>query len=210
MGRFCPPGEKTGLEKERLMTRSTTLAVGAALALIVTACEKPADTTANNAVENVDTGTNLAGNNAAPVTALPAAEFANTIAASDMFEIESGKLAAEKGSSEAIKSFGSTLQTDHAKSTADLKAAAAKAEPAITPAPALNAEQQANLDKLKAASGAEFDKLFGEQQVAAHEKALATLQAYSAGRDAPALREFATKAATVVQGHLDKAHGLGH
>jgi putative membrane protein len=210
MGRFCPPGDKTGWEKESLMTRSTTFAAGAALALIVTACEKPADTTANNAVENVDTGTNLAENNVAAVAPLPAAEFGNTIAASDMFEIESGKLAAEKGSSEAIKSFGSTLQTDHTKSTADLKAAAAKAEPAITPAPAMTAEQQGNLDKLNAASGAEFDKLFGEQQVAAHEKALATLQAYSAGGDVPALREFATKAATVVQGHLDKAHGLGH
>ena len=192
------------------MTRSITFAAGAALTLMITACERPADVAANAVAENVDTGTNLAEANAAAVTALPAAEFANTIAASDMFEIESGKLAAEKGSSEAIKSFGSTLQADHAKSTADLKAAGAKADPAITPAPALTAEQQGNLDKLKAVSGAEFDKLFGEQQVAAHEKALATLQAYSAGGDVPTLREFATKAATVVQGHLDKAHGLGH
>lgn len=192
------------------MTRSTTFAAGAALALIITACEKPADVAADNALENLDTGSNLAEANAAAVTALPAAEFANAVAAIDMFEIESGKLAAAKGTSEAVKGIGAALQTDHKKSSDDLKAAAAKADPAITPAPALTAEQQANLDKLKAASGAEFDRLFGEQQVAAHEKALGVLQAYSAGGDAPALREFATKAATVVQGHLDKAHGLAH
>ena len=190
------------------MARSTTVA-GAALALILSGCEKPADVSANNAVENLDTGANVA-DNTATITALPATQFANTIAASDMFEIESGKLAADKGTSQAVKDFAAMLQTDHKKSTADLKAAGAKADPAITPTPALTAEQQGNLDKLKAASGAEFDRLFAEQQVAAHQKGLEVLQAYSAGGDVAPLREFATKAATVVQSHLDKAQGLVH
>ena len=191
------------------MARSTTFAAGAALALILSGCEKPADVTANNAVENLDTGANVA-DNTATITALPATQFANTIAASDMFEIESGKLAADKGTSQAVKDFAAMLQTDHKKSTDDLKAAGAKADPAITPTPALTVEQQGNLDKLKAASGAEFDRLFAEQQVAAHQKGLEVLQAYSAGGDVAPLREFATKAATVVQSHLDKAQGLVH
>ena len=72
----------------------------------------------------------------------------------------------------------------------------------------MTGEQQANLDKLKAASGSEFDRMFAEQQVAAHQKALDALRAYSAGGDAQPLREFATKAATVVEGHLEKARGL--
>lgn len=192
------------------MTRSITFAAGAALALVLAACEKPADVAADNAVENLDTGTNLAGNETAAVTPMVGDDFANSVAASDMFEIESGKIAAQKGTSAAIKDFGTMLQTDHKKSTADLMAAGSKVEPAIKPAPALTAEQQANLDKLKAASGAEFDRMFAAQQVAAHQKALAALQAYSAGGDAQALREFATKTATVVQGHLDKARGLAN
>ena len=190
------------------MTRPMTFAAGAALALILAACNKPADVPADNSVENIDMTTNMPANDAAPVTAMAAAEFANTIAASDMFEIESGKLAAQKGTAAAVKDFGTMLQADHQKSTAELKTAAAKAEPAVTPAPALTAEQQGNLDSLKAASGADFDRLFAEQQVAGHQKALDALQAYSAGGDAPPLREFATKTATVVQAHLDKAKTL--
>lgn len=191
------------------MTRSMTFAAGAAVSLMISGCEKPAEVTANNAVENLDTGNNVA-ENAGAIAALPAAEFANTIAASDMFEIESGKLAAEKGTSQTVRDFAAMLQTDHKKSTDDLKAAGAQADPAITPAPVLTAEQLGNIDKLKGASGAEFDRLFAEQQIAAHQKGLEALQAYSAGGDVAPLREFATKAATVVQGHLDKAHALGH
>ena len=195
------------------MTRSITFAAGAALALALAACDRPAEVNADNATgnataENIDMGNNLVGNETAAVVAMAAADFASTIAASDMFEIESGKLAAEKGTSAEIKDFGTMLQADHKKSTDELKAAGAKAEPAITPAPTLTGEQQANLDKLKAASGAEFDRMFAEQQVAAHQKALDALRAYSAGGDAQPLREFATKAATVVEGHLEKARGL--
>jgi len=191
------------------MTRSITFAAGAALALVLAACERQAEAPIGNAtVENIDMGNNLVGNETAAVVAMAAADFASTIAASDMFEIESGKLAAEKGTSAEIKDFGTMLQADHKKSTDELKAAGAKAEPAITPAPTLTGEQQANLDKLKAASGAEFDRMFAEQQVAAHQKALDALRAYSAGGDAQPLREFATKAATVVEGHLEKARGL--
>ena len=191
------------------MTRSITFAAGAALALALAACDRPSEVATGNATaENIDMGNNLVGNETAAVVAMTAADFASTIAASDMFEIESGKLAAEKGTSAEIKDFGTMLQADHKKSTGDLKAAGGKAEPAITPAPTLTGEQQANLDKLKAASGAEFDRMFAEQQVAAHQKALDVLRAYSAGGDTQPLREFATKAATVVEGHLEKARGL--
>ena len=109
------------------MTRSITFAAGAALALALAACERPAEVPIGNATaENIDMGTNLVGNETAAVVAMAAADFANTVAASDMFEIESGKLAAQKGTSAEIKDFGTMLQADHKKSTDDLKAAGEK------------------------------------------------------------------------------------
>ena len=65
------------------------------------------------------------------------------------------------------------------------------------------------LDQLKAASrGADFDRLYVEQQKTAHQKALDLLQGYSSGGDNEALKAFATKTSAVVKGHLDHANSI--
>lgn len=157
------------------------------------------DVTVDNAAANVAT--------AAPLPTTPQ-EFADMAAASDTYEIESSKLAQDKAQDAKVKDFAAMLVKDHTKSTADLKAAAAKATPAVTPTPALNSEQQANLDALKAASAADFDQLYLSQQVPAHEKALGMLQGYSAGGEVVPFKEFASKTAPVVQHHLEEARSM--
>jgi putative membrane protein len=147
----------------------------------------------------------MAGNTMAPIMG---ADFANAAAASDMYEVESSKLAQDKSANADLKSFAKMLVTDHTRSTADLKAAGAKANPPITPKPEMTAEQQSNLDALKSASAADFDQLYIGQQIPAHEKALAMLQSYASGGDVPELKAFASKTAPVVQTHLDKARAM--
>ena len=180
--------------------------IGASL-LALAACGKPVATSdadiANNATDNNAAANVNAG---ATVSAPPAAEFANKVAASDRFEIESGQIAAEKASSAEVQAFGQMLVTDHRKSTEELKAAAKQAN--VSPNDVLDNAKDAMLATLRSAAGANLDQKFLEQQITAHEKALALLQAYAAGGDNEALRGFATKAATVVQGHLDKARSL--
>lgn len=188
---------------------STTFAV--ALALSAAACgrnDEPLSTDANldNMTMANDVLGNEAGNGADAALPTDAAGFASAVAASDLYEIESGKLAASQASSAEVKSFAATLQTDHSKSTADLKAAAQGA--GVTVAPALDAEKQAMLDQLKAARGEDFDRLFIDQQTTAHQKALQLLQNYSGAGDNGALKAFATKATAVVQGHLDHVNGM--
>jgi putative membrane protein len=150
-----------------------------------------------------ETGT-MSGDASMPMTAQA---FADAAAASDTFELESSRLAQKMGKSAAVKDFAAMMIKDHAKSTADLKAAASKASPAVTPAPKMTAEQQSDLDALKAATG-NFDQVYAQKQVAAHEKALAMLQGYASGGDAASLKDFASKTAPVVSGHLDKARSL--
>jgi putative membrane protein len=135
-------------------------------------------------------------------TAMTGQQFADTAGASDMFEIESSKLAQDKATSDAVKEFAAMMIKDHTNSTAKLKDATAKAEPAITPNPAMNAEQNANLEALRSASGAEFDALYKQQQMAAHQKALAALRGYAANGDVPTLKTFASDTSKVVEGHL--------
>lgn len=193
------------------MKTNLILASAAALALGACGDNKAAENTAGSAMENLTTAPedDVAMNGVGAMTPTAAREFADMAAASDAYEIQSSQMAATKAGDAAVKSFAAMLVTDHRKSTADLKAAAAKASPAVTPAPALNAEQQTNLDALKAAAnGADFDRLYIQQQVPAHEKALAMLEAYAAGGDTPAIKQFASATAPAVQKHLDQARTM--
>ena len=191
--------------------RIATLTTVAAIALAAAACNN------NQAGNDVSTDTNLAEDTAAndvlganaSNAAMPtdATGFANTVAGSDLYEIESAKLAADKASNADVKSLAQHIRTDHEKSSAELKGAAGTAK--ISVAPKLDAEKQAMLDQLKTvARGADFDKLYVEQQKTAHQKALDLLQGYSSGGDNEALKGFATKASGVVKNHLDQANSI--
>lgn len=151
-----------------------------------------------------DMGTGAAADATAPMTAQ---SFVDAAAASDMFEIESSKLAQKMGKSAKVKDFAAMMIKDHTKSSSELKSAAGKATPAVTVAPKLTAEQQSDLDELKGAT-ANFDVMYAQKQAAAHEKALTMLQSYAASGDAAPLKDFAGKTAPVVSGHLEKARDL--
>jgi putative membrane protein len=191
-------------------------AAAASLAIVTAACQKPAETdtdAANDMMMNDGVAENAMANdvdmaNAIAMAPTAAGDFATTIAASDMFEIASGKLAQATATNAELKSFGGMLVTDHTKSSADLKTAAAAATPPIALPTALPAELQAKLDALKAAKGAAFDTLFLDQQKDGHRKALDALNSYASSGDSPALKAFAGKAAPVVQSHLDKLEAL--
>jgi putative membrane protein len=127
---------------------------------------------------------------------------------SDMFEIQSSKLAAEKSKNSGVKDLAQMLIKDHTKSTADLKAAAAKATPAITVNPKMTAEQEANLTALKAAGESDFDRTYLDQQVMAHQKALQMVQGYSAAGTVDSLKEHASAVAGPIQQHLERAQSL--
>ena len=195
--------------------RILTVTTAVALAMTAAACNRndagnTISTDANlaeDATVNDVLGANFAANEPA---AMPtdATGFARAVAASDLFEIESAKIAADKGGSAEVKAFAKQLRTDHEKSTADLKAAAAKATPTVTVTPALDAEKQRMLNQLKGANGADFDRVFIDQQTNAHQKALAMLQDYVGKGDSQPLKDFASKAATVVEGHLDQVNRI--
>ena len=191
--------------------RIATLTIVAAIALAAAACN-------NETGNEVSTDVNLAedaaandvlGANATANAAMPtdASGFANAVAAADLYEVESARLAADKASNADVKSLAQHIRTDHEKSTSELKSAAGTAN--ISVDPKLDAEKQGMLDQLKtAARGADFDKLYVEQQKTAHQKALDLLKGYSSGGDNEALKAFATKASGVVKSHLDHANSI--
>ena len=189
------------------MVRSSWLVLGSSL-LVLTACQPRDDTSVNNNIEN---GVENISNDSATsdiAVAPAAADFVAAVASSDLYEIESGELATEKATSPEVKSFAQMLIADHKKSTADLKAAVADANPPVSVEPVLDQEKLSMIDTLKNTPAGEFDKAFIDQQKQAHQKALELLRGYEAGGDNPGLKQFAAKAATVVQAHLDKLNGM--
>ena len=186
------------------------LLITAAAALTLSACNNTAeDTTADTtASDSAMTEPATVNPDSTPDAATPttAQAFVDMASASDMYEVEAGKLAKQMGKGQAVKDFGAMMVTDHTKSTTELKIAAGKAD-GVTVNPKLTAKQQSDLDALKNA-GENFDATYKQQQVAAHEMALSMLQGYAQSGDNADLKAFASKTAPVVEGHLTKARNL--
>jgi putative membrane protein len=177
--------------------------------LALAACDRGADdraaTDANIALGN-DTANTDAAESAGEAVAPQA--FVDNAAASDLYEIQAGTLAAEKARNADVKAFAQMLVADHTRSSTELKTAAAQSDPAVTPPTTLPADKQAKIDALKAATGADFDRLFLTQQVEAHSAALDLLRGYASGGTSEPLKAFAGKAAPIVEAHLQKAQQL--
>ena len=181
----------------------------ASLALMTAACNNAADDTADANMANDVAMNDMAMNDVnmagADTTAMPltAAEFSAMIAGGNLYEIEAGKLAETKAVNDACRKMGTMLVTDHTKQQDMLKTAAAASSPPVTLPTAVPPEHQAHLDALKAATGAEFDRLFLAQQKEAHTKMLGALRSYADTGDSPSLKAFAAKAAPGVEKHLN-------
>lgn len=129
-------------------------------------------------------------------------------AASDLFEIQSSQVALKKSKRPDVREMANMLIKDHTNSTAQLTAAARSAGIA-PPAPRLMPDQTQMMRRLQSASGAAFDRIYLQQQIPAHQKALALHQNYARNGDVPALRTVAGQIVPVVTKHLEHARHHG-
>ena len=142
------------------------------------------------------------------VQAQTPATYVAKAGASDLFEQTSSKLVLRTTKNAKVRSFATMMVSDHAKSTAMVKAAAAKAN-VKAPPPQLNADQQSKISALTKASGTARDKLYWDQQKTAHAQALELHQTF-ARSDGPApLKDAASKIVPVVQQHIAALNGGG-
>jgi putative membrane protein len=198
-----------------MMKRAILLAAAAATALSLAACQKktaepnPAEpgtsNTAVNAAQDA-TGAAVGTVSAATVGQVSTDEFVTNAAISDLYEIEAGKIAQQKGKAAGVKDFGKMMVTDHTALSNEMKpliTAAGK-----TPPPALDERRKGMIDNLNAAKPDEFDKTYLDQQEAAHNEALTLMKGYADHGDDAGLKAAAAKAVPKVQAHLDKVKSL--
>ena len=125
------------------------------------------------------------------------------IAQADLAEVQAGKLAASKASSDEVKKYGQHMVDDHGKHLGELRTMAKSKGVQLPSAPAK--KHQDALKKLEAASGEEFDKRFMTQMVKDHEDALKLVQATAKNAKDPELKADAEKTAPKIQEHLEMA-----
>ena len=135
------------------------------------------------------------------------ADFVKEVAISDMFEIESSKLAQDKGNAPE-KKFASQMITDHTKTSTELKGLVSSGKVKADLPADLDSSHQSKLDKLKDESGKDFSSDFDSDQVSAHKDAVSLFERYAKGGDNADLKNWAGKTLPALKHHLSMAQAL--
>ena len=138
-------------------------------------------------------------NPAMDMTPEAAPAFVAMAASSDMYEIESSRLALQRSRVPMNRMHAEMMIRDHTNTTAQLTAAARSANLGV-PMQMLPMHA-ALLDQLSRSSN--FDATYRSQQILSHQQALALHDNYARRGDVPQLRGVAAAAVPVVRGHLD-------
>ena len=143
-----------------------------------------------------------------PVEAMTKAmPYVVAAAMSDLYEINSSRIALEKSQNPKVRLFASMLIKDHTSLTAATMKAAQRAGVTAPPS-VMDAGTTASIAELQNASAADFDRLYLGQQIPAHRTAFELHSYYSNAGDQRVLRENAKKAISRIGRHLDMAIGL--
>ena len=132
--------------------------------------------------------------------------FAMKAASGGLTEVALGKMATEKGSSQAVKDFGQKMVDDHTKANDELKTLASSKNMTLPSAP--NAKDQATIDKMSKLSGAAFDKAYTKDMVMDHKMDVTLFQKEATSGTDPDVKAFASKTLPTLQEHQKMINGI--
>ncbi|MER0044183.1 DUF4142 domain-containing protein [Pseudomonas sp. MGal98] len=132
-------------------------------------------------------------------------DFAEEASAKGIAEIETSKLALEKGSHAGVKKFAQTMIDDHTRANDELKALAKQKNLEVSTDAELMSKAKAMI--LQVRDGENFDKAYANNQVVAHEQAIELYQKAAASDDAE-VSAWAKKTLPKLEHHLQMAKEL--
>ena len=133
-------------------------------------------------------------------------DFIMDAAMGGMMEVELGRVAAEKGMSDAVKQFGQRMVDDHSKANQELMSLARGK--GITLPTTIDEKHQKEMTKFSSLSGAEFDREYTKMMVSDHRKDVSEFEKQSTRGTDAALKAFATKTLSTLREHLHMAEAL--
>ena len=141
-----------------------------------------------------------------PGTGVGANEFVQLASISDNFEIQSGQIVLARSQHPQIREFAQRMVEQHTTMSTTLQGMpeASTRQPATLDEKHSNMlvllRQQEDVDML--------NRYYVQQQIEAHEEALAGFEAYASGGEVPALKAYAQRFAPMIREHLQMARAL--
>ena len=133
-------------------------------------------------------------------------KFVMEAAMGGMMEVELGRWAAQKGTSDAVKQFGRRMVDDHSKANQELMTLASSK--GMTLPTALDDKHQKDVAKITATSGAEFDRAYSKMMLKDHEQDVKEFERQSTRGGDPEIRAFAARTLPTLQEHLQMVRTL--
>lgn len=135
-------------------------------------------------------------------------EFLTLIRFANLWEIPMGKMATERGTTQAVKDAGQTMLNDHTKLNTVVKQLADKYGVQLPDTP--TSSQQGWIAEISGKQGRDFDKTFADRLRAAHGTVFGVVAEERAGTRNDVMRDFATQANTIVLRHMTLLEKTGY
>ncbi|MEW6277723.1 MAG: DUF4142 domain-containing protein [Candidatus Eremiobacterota bacterium] len=134
------------------------------------------------------------------------AAWLQKVGGNNLTEVELGKLAVERGSTDSARAFGLHMVQDHGKALQDTKKLAGTE--GVTLPGKMNPDQQAQYAKLAGLSGQAFDSAYADEMISAHHKSVASYNSELQNSTDPDFRAFATAKLAKAADHLSDAYAM--
>ena len=128
-------------------------------------------------------------------------KFLKEAAQGGQAEVQMGRLAAQKGQSQAVRQLGQKLVQDHSKANQELRLLAAQKN--ITLPSDIGTENESAIAHLKSVEAAEFDQAFIKHAIEDHQTDIQKFQTVSQQSADADVKAFAQKELPVLQQHLN-------
>lgn len=183
--------------RTRLMSASLCLMIAAFILPTVPAAAQQGQSTMSNM--------NGAQNGPANVTAADK-KFVKDAAQGGLAEVELGRMATEKASSDEVKKFGQRMVDDHTKANDELKQVAQSK--GIDIPTGLSAKDKMLKERLSKLSGPGFDRVYMQNMVKDHKQDVADFARESRTGADPAVKDFASQTLPTLKSHLREAEKI--
>lgn len=124
-------------------------------------------------------------------------------------QVKFGRLAQQKGSTEAVKNYGKQMAQHHQRFEQRLQSAASQANLDL-PQGKMSSLEQHGYSRLSKLSGADFDRAFAQDVLKGDQAAVAAFREEAQNGKKQPIKNFARNELPVLQSHLNKARDLSN
>lgn len=133
-------------------------------------------------------------------------EFLLAAASSNEMEIQLGQLAAQQGSTDAVKQYGQMMVDHHTAAVQEQSAINTQLD--VRPSAAIMPMHQQLIDRLRDKTGRAFDERYLDVMETAHKLDIVMFEAKEKRAENPAVQALAAKTLPTLRAHLEEANAL--